>query len=88
MTAAEDHDQHGDRKGADTRWVEVCYLCARDWVDWMRGAASEWPRHPVTGERLPVVLAIKQPKGRPPRSITLVYEDSYWPPGTQERTTT
>jgi hypothetical protein len=59
MSAETDHTQHGDRKGADTRWIEVCWECAREWVSYMRGRASEWPTHPDTGLPLPVVLAIK-----------------------------
>jgi hypothetical protein len=38
-----DHSQHGDRVGADTRYVEICWKCAEDWQAYIRKHPDEMP---------------------------------------------
>lgn len=52
MSGIEDHDRHGDRRGADTTHVEVCWRCAADWSAYVR-------RHPEEMPSVPVLLAVE-----------------------------
>lgn len=57
MSYEDRHDaEHGDRVGASTRYVEVCWRCAEEWFEYVRTHPGEAPT------RRFVVMAIK-PRG-------------------------
>lgn len=48
---ADGHDQH-EREGADTRYIELCWRCAKDWLAYVT-------EHPDEAPLGTVVLAIR-----------------------------